>query len=429
MAVTASNAAGWLKTTFGKPIEVLGSENTIAGDIKFIPPDQRPGDTFKFPIKLQHPHGVAYNTDHSAFATPTQIDSVVVQASLEGSEIGLIDRVSYGIASKLGKTNSESSRAYKQAIGEMIEGLMLSGELRRELTLLYGSGTTGLANLGVVDAVISAVSTTLVITLTRASFSNGIWRQLKGASFNFHTSGGTDHTATVGTTPMLLTGYDSATGRLTFSGHATDVAAVAAADVITFRGSRTTQCVGLQAIMENSGSLFGISAATYPQWKTNQYAVGGPLTFDKLMEGLAAPSENGLDDGINVYLGHRAWTDLVTDEAALRRHMGSDAVGKVKAGYSQLDFESGAGKLSLKKHKLMKQGIAMAIPVQHASRVGSTDLTFSVPGNKNEWFWRELDANFGSEIRLYSDQAVVLEKPDYAVLFTGITSTSDIIPA
>jgi hypothetical protein len=71
----------------------------------------------------------------------------------------------------------------------------------------------------------------------------------------------------------------------------------------------------------------------------------------------------------------------------------------------------------------------MAIPVQYASRVGSTDLTFSVPGNKNEWFWRELDSSFGSEIRLYSDQAIVLEKPDYAVLFTGIQSTSDVIPA
>ncbi len=415
-----------MKNTFGKPIEVLGSENTIAGDIKFIPPDQRPGDFYQFPIKLQHPHGVAYNTDHSAFATPTQVDSVVVKAQLEGSEIGMIDRVSYGIASKLGKTNSESSRAYKQAIGEMIEGLMLSGELRRELTLLYGSGTTGLANLGVVDTINSAVTTVLTVSLTRASFSNGIWRQLKGAFFDFHTSGGTSHAANA---PFILTGYDSATGRLTFSGNATDVASVAVADVITFRTSRATQCVGLQAILENSGSLFGISAATFPQWKANSYPVGGPLTFDKLMEGLAAPSENGLDDGINVYLGHRAWVDLMTDEAALRRHMGADAAGEAKAGYSKLEFESGAGVLRLIKHRYMKQGIAMALPVQHAARVGSTDLTFSVPGNKNEWFWRELDANFGSEIRLYSDQAVVLEKPDYAVLFTGIASTSDVIPA
>ena len=426
MAVTTANATAWMKRTFGAPVEVLGSENTLAGDIKFIPPDQRPGEEFTFPIKLQHPHGVAYNTDHSAFATPTQVDSVVVRATLEGSEIGMIDRVSYGIASKLGKTNSESSRAYKQAIGEMIEGLMLSGELRRELTLLYGSGTTGLANLGVVDTVVSAVTTTLVVALTRASFSNGIWRQLKGAYFDFHTSGGTSHAANA---PFILSAYDSATGRLTFTGNATDVASVLAADVITFRSSRTTQCVGLQAILENGSSLFGISAATYPQWKANQYAVGGPLTFDKLMEGLAAPSENGLDDGINVYLGHRAWTDLMTDEAALRRHMGSDIKGSTAAGYSKLEFESGAGRLSLIKHRYMKQGLAMAIPTQHCSRVGSTDLTFSVPGNKNEWFWRELDANFGSEIRLYSDQAVVIEKPDYCTLFTGIQSTSDTIPA
>ena len=100
-----------------------------------------------------------------------------------------------------------------------------------------------------------------------------------------------------------------------------------------------------------------------------------------------------------------------------------------RTGMSSFYVDSAMGPIRILNYKYMKQGIAMALPVQHAARVGSTDLTFSVPGNKNEWFWRELDSSFGSEIRLYSDQAVVLEKPDYAVLFTGIASTSDVTPA
>lgn len=424
MATTVANIAALLKQTYGKPIEVLPEENTIAKAIGFIEEAKRPGDKYHRPVRLQHEQGFTYNSDHGAYDLLAAKQGLVKDALLEGAELTGTADISYGIMAKMGAKNSEDSRSFKSAVGDTIEDLMVSGEIRRELALLYGSGASGLANLGVVGTVVSAVSTTLVVVMTRASYAPGMWPQLFGAGFDFHTTGGTSHTSNA---EMMLTAVDSSTGRLTFTGNATDVAAVLAGDVATFRGSRAVSCVGLQAIMENTGSLFGIDAAVYPQWKCNQYAVGGPFTFDKLQEGLAQPAENGLEDGINVYLGQRAWTDIMVDEAALRRH--PEQTSKMKAGYSKVSFDSGAGAVNLIKHRYLKQGFALGLPTQYCERVGAQDLSFSVAGNKNEWFWKELDTKNGSQIRLYGDQAVLFTKPNLGVLFTGIASSSDVIPA
>ena len=173
MATSVANVANWLKITYGTPIELQPTETSVAKYAPFIPQEKRPGEKYVRPVRLQHEQGFTYNSDHSAFTILAAKDSNVKRAELEGAEILGAADVSYGIASKMGTKNSESARAYKQAVGEVIEGLMLGGEIRRELALLYGPGASGLANLGVVEAVVSAVTTTLVVSVTRASYAPG----------------------------------------------------------------------------------------------------------------------------------------------------------------------------------------------------------------------------------------------------------------
>lgn len=426
MANTVTNIQAWLKQTYGAPIEVMPEENSIAKAIQFIEESKRPGDKYHRPVRLQHEQGFTYNSDHSAFTLLAAREGVVKDAQLEGAELGGVAEVSYGIAAKMGAKNTENSRSYKAAIADLIEDLMVGAEIRRECSLLYGSGSSGLANLGVINAVAVAASSGVVtVNITRESYAPGLWPQLLGAGFDIFSSGGTQRTNSG--TPATLSAVNSTNTRLTFTGDTGDMADVAAGDVIVFYGSRAASCVGLQAIMENTGSLFNIDAAVYPQWRCNQYAVGGPLTFDQLQNGLAQPHENGLSDGIDVYLGARCWTDLMTDEAALRRH--PEQVAKMKAGYSKISFDSIAGQVNLITHRYFKQGLAFGLPTQFCERVGAQDLSFSVPGNKNEWFWRELDTKAGSQIRLYGDQAVLFSKPNHGVLFTGIQSSGDVLPA
>ncbi len=79
-------------------------------------------------------------------------------------------------------------------------------------------------------------------------------------------------------------------------------------------------------------------------------------------------------------------------------------------------------------HKYMKQGQAWFIPPSKARRVGASELTFKLPGSKNEWNWVET-ASAASEIRCYADQAVLIDRPDLCIQYTTISSTADAIPA
>ena len=414
-------------------MEVLPEENTICDDIKFRTADKT-GDKYRVPIRMADEQGFTYNDAHDAFTLLAPQDGDVVYAELEGAEILGRAQISYGNMSKLSETNSETKSAYKQAVGDTIASLMSTAERRRELSIMYGPGSTGVADLGVVKTVVSGTGTALVVDLTRATWSGGLWPLFKNASFDLY-KGATKYTNNA---PLVLTGVNQQTCRLTFSGNATDVAAIFAGAppagqdaVLTFRGSRTESCIGIQAILENVAQLFGVNAATYPQWKAVTFPVGGALTFDKVAEGLAAAQENGCDNGGKLYLGARAWTDLMTDEAALRRHLGDKAADKVKTGYGRgsLEFDTVAGPVELVVHKFMKQGQAWFITPEHADRIGSRDVSFKLPGDPNEWFFSESATTAASEIRCYGDQAILITRPNLCVNFTSISSTGDAVPA
>jgi len=425
-----SDATNWgplLKRTFGNPVDPIPSDDTIASDIDFVPQEKKPGEKYTFPVRLQHEGGATYNVLHDAFTIGSAVDSLEKTAELEGSEIAVYGNIPTGMMTKMNASKGESGRAYDQAMGRKLVYLMEAAELRRELSLLYGSGTSGLSNLGVVELVITEAGTSLVVTVTRPSFIGGMWPQLIGLQFDFYSAAGVIANTTGACT---LTAVNKTNTRLSFTCASADITAglFAAGDQIFFRGSRAKSCIGLQAILENTGTLFGISAATYPQWKAEQYSVSGALTFDKVIEGLAGASENGADSGVNLYVSGRQWTDLMTDEAALVRRLKDDQK-TYKRGAGSIEFESLVGPIKIKVHRYMKQGIAMAIPVADANRVGSTDITFRAPGSKNEWFYRELDTQMGCQVRCYSDQGVIHEKPYHCTLFTSISSTSDVLPS
>ena len=200
-----------------------------------------------------------------------------------------------------------------------------------------------------------------------------------------------------------------------------------AGSTIFFFGARLSSMVGLQGIAENTGTLFNVSAATYPQWRSVNYAVGGTsLSFDKVAEGLSAVSDNGLTDGGTLYVNPRTWTDLMTDEAALRRRINDDK--SARTGYNKLAFDMNCGPVTIKAYKYTKQGLSLFVPTQETHRIGSTDITFTAPGNPNRYFWTELANSNGARIKAYSDQAIVSENPSRICLFTGIQSNGDVVP-
>lgn len=428
MALSPSTAGSQLFRTYGSSVlEPLASETTMASDIDFIPQDVRPGESYNVSVHLQLEHGQTHANLHDAFTLNPAVDGSYQRAFLEGSEILLRGQVAYGMATKMSTSKGKSSRAYDQAVGQTIANLMESGELYRDLDLIYGPGTTRAVSLGVINSIISAAGTTLVVTLTRASWAGGMWPKLIGAKFDAFTSGGTQHNPGGA---MILTAVGASQCRLTFTVAAGDIAAAFTGDGLFFFGASVVSMVGIQAVCENATTLFNINAATFPQWKAVQYAVGGALTFDKVIEGLSQAAENGLDAGCTLYCNPRTWADLMTDEASLRRYLGGkEATKSAKPGYSQLEYETNTGVVKIKTYQHMKQGIALALPTQEWKRVGSSDLTFAVPGSKNEFFWQELSGQAGFELRIYTDQAVFSENPWHSVIYSGIANTADSVPS
>jgi hypothetical protein len=73
-------------------------------------------------------------------------------------------------------------------------------------------------------------------------------------------------------------------------------------------------------------------------------------------------------------------------------------------------------------HPLVKEGDAFILPIDSIMRIGSTDLTFSVPGME-EQFFRFVDGYNAVELQCMSDQAIFIERPAHSVYLSGVTYT------
>lgn len=422
--MSVTNVQNVTKTVFGPAIEVIPEENSFADIFKFKE-STKTGRYYEVSVEMSREQGFAYNSNHNAFALAAAANADWQLAQLEGAEIAGRAQIPYGHMAKMSGNDGDSKKAWKQAMGQTIASLMKSAEARREIALMYGPGATAVANLGVVNAVISAVGVNLTINLTRATWADGMWPVLIGAAFDCF-AGGTSHTANA---PLILTGVVQSQCRLIFTGNATDVGTVAPGDVLTFRGSRAVSCVGIEAILANTGTLFNISAANYPIWRAQTYNVAGALTFDKVVEGLVGPANNGLKTGGTLTLTAQQWTDCMTDEAALRRHVGDKMAKEIKTGASSLEYESAAGVVKIVRHPFAKQAQAWFLPNDVCERVGAQELSFKSPGSPNDWHLVEVADTTATEIRIYGDFAPLIHQPNVCVQYNGIASTADRLPS
>ncbi len=425
-----ANLQSLLKRRYAPLVNPLAPENTLARDIKFNT-SHKTGEDYREPVRLGLDQGLTRSNSHTSVTLAPAVEAVREVASLKGSEIIGAAEFSYGDMSQLSESKGDSDKAYDQTVGVKIMDLSDGASQHLEMDLMYGCGAAGLANIGVISAIAVAASAGVVtINISRGSFIPAFWNEAANAQIDVYSPGGVLRNA-VG--KMTVTGVNASQARVQLTGAVADAAAIVANDVLHFAGARNNSMVGFQAISENTSTLFGISATQYPQWRVVNYPVGGALNFDKVMEGVTASGDNGNQEGLTLYLNPRTWTDLMTDEAALRRHLGDGGGGtndKVKTGYKTLEFHGPCGIIQIKQYRYMKQGHALACPTSQCNRIGSSDITFSLPGSKgNEFFYQEMDNKTGARIRVYSDQALLCHKPFQMVWFTGLTNTGDYIPS
>lgn len=181
----------------------------------------------------------------------------------------------------------------------------------------------------------------------------------------------------------------------------------------------------MQGILNNSGTLFGISTSSYSLWKSNVVdCLNAKFTFDFLQQGIAsAVNKGGLDGDIKVYLNPRSWGKLITTEAGKRVYDKSYKPSEAENGQESITFYHQAGKAEIVSHRMVKEGDAFGISLSDWSRSGSAECSFTVPGISKEIIF-PLENSSAYAFRSFSDQYLFCHAPARQIYWKNINDES-----
>ena len=432
---TAANWAGYFKRQYGGIVTPIPEANTFRRDFAFIPKAKRPGDTYEVNVKLGKEHGVTHDDTRTAYTYQSSADSIELPARLRGSSISLVGKIPRDVIEQL--ESAMQRNAPVSGLDEKIAATLEGTELYTELMLHYGPGpaSTALSSIGTVSTIVSGTNLgaggPIVCDLTRATWAGGMWNQFAGGTAMVDVV--ESDLSTVVETDVVVQAVSHDNNRLTLakSGAATDVDAT---DVLMARNAIDKSAVGLHGILSNTGSLFELSAATYPQWKAETFAAGGALVRSEILALGSRLSRNGLKSGGKLYLNSAAIADLGDELSDLQTFDSPDGrTSKTKEfGATVLRYHTPCGTIEAVEDNFMQQGIGMFVGRGNGTkklvvdRVGARDVTIEQPGGE---IVQNLEGSAGSQVVGYTNQAPFANIPYHCALITGITSSGDTSPS
>lgn len=418
MATTMAAYDGYFKELYGELSNTVPEHAILAEKIKFSEAE-RIGDSYHFPVRLQRSHGWTFESgsnSSTAFTLNAVKTGVMKDASLSGSIF--VMRESFGYKAVLSAT-SAGKQAFGNLFDEAVEDMFNTASAMREITMLYGAGTIGTFNEA------GPASTTATLDLTAASSSLGMLSQLEGAYIDAYSAvGGTKRNSNAAI-EITAVEWDAASGicTLALSGNSSDIDAIAVGDVAIPYGADSKWFSGIDAIATNTGSLFGISATTYPTWKANEYSSGSAgATMGKLTKATSLVAQRSGVGKLTALVSTPTWADLNNNVAALRRL--TEHSGKVEIGTEKITYHGPTGPLEIMAHPFIKQGEAFILDFAQFKRVGASDLTFNLGiGEQNDKFLNELADKAGFEIRCLWDLALICRRPRSMCKVTSIVNS------
>jgi hypothetical protein len=400
-ANTTATLDGNFKAVYGDGIVDLTPDNAILSKMIKFKESERIGKSYQVPVILSAEHGCTYLAAGDGVQTlNASVAATLKNATVDGAQIILRGQIDYEAAAKA----AGNKQAFKNSTELMVENLIESAARRLETMFLYGG--TGLATV--------ASLSTQVITLATGSHASGIWAGMEGASIDVYTSGGSVRQA-----GLVISSMDLDARTLTVVGTTTGIVST---DVVYFAGAKGKECNGLDAILTNNTSMFGIDASAFSLWRSSSYAAGGAaLTQAKVNSAVQkAVAKGGLNEDVVVLVNPLTWGNLNTDQAALRQYTNPDSTAK--NGFEAIEYRGMSGKMSVVAHPMVKEGEAFVFPPKRMKRVGAQELSFETPGRKGEIFLHIPDKN-AYELRIYGNQSLFCEALAKAVKITGIVNS------
>jgi hypothetical protein len=396
---------GFFKETYADKLKELIPDGVkLLNKIKFMSKDKQPGNLYHQPVILGLEHGVTFAaSDEDAFNLNAPVAGQVKDAQIRGNPVVLRSLLGYAAASRAALGGQ---KAFMDATKFLVANMLRSMAKKLEIEMLYGQ-----YGYGVVGSV-----TGTTITISTAEWAPGIWAGAEGMPIEIRnasgsTSRGTATIASVSLTAQTITLVSA-------------IAGVVATDVIWHFGAYGNEFPGIHYILTlTSGILFNINVGQFNLFQGNQYdAQSGALSFTKLQQAVARAVEKGLDGRVLALLNPRAWANMTSDQAALRKYDSSYSTSKFENGSTGLLFHSQNGDIEIEPSIYVKQGYAYVLSLEEWFRVGSTDMTFKRPGQGEEFF-RDLENAAAYELRLYSDQAVFCMAPGRNTIIINVVNS------
>lgn len=399
---TVSSLNGLFKEVYGDKLENLIPEGTkFMKKVPFSERKRELGSLYHQPVVLGLEHGITYaGPTEDAFSLDDAVNGVIRDAQVQGSQMMLRSRLGIAAASRAA---GGEPKAFENATKFLVRNMMRSMARRLEVGMFYGG-------VGIGEVASIATNT---ITITTSEWAPGVWAGSEQMKIDIY-----DATSTTLRGSAQITSVDMDARTITV-----DAApgGVVATDLIYFKGAQGKEFAGIHKILTNTGTLFNISAAQYTLWKGNELDLGGsaPLSFAAVQDAIAKAVEKGLDSDVCVMVNPRTWSDLLTEQTALRQYDSSYKVGVSEAGHQEIVFYGQNGKVEIVPSIHVKEGNAYVLCLEEMLRIGSTDITFRRP-DQGDNFFRELENAAGYELRAYSDQALFCYAPGKNTLIKGI---------
>lgn len=400
----AGSLNAMFKETYADKIEDLIPDGVkLLNLVKFMPKDKQPGNLYHQPVILGLEHGVTFaSSDEDAFNLNAPVAGVIKDAQVRGYPLVLRSVLGYVAASRAAQGGKQ---AFMDATKYLVSNMLRSVTKKLEIEMLYGQMGYG--------TVASNAST--VVTIATAEWAPGIWAGAEGMPIEIR-----DSTGNTSKGEYVISAVSMDARTLTLNANP---GTLVAGDVIWHKGAYGNEFPGVHKIITNTGTLFNISAAQYNLFKGNTYsAASAALSFNKLNLAAARGVEKGQDGKLVAFVNPRAWSNMMNDQAALRRYDGSYSKEKAEMGAKSILFHSQNGEIEINPSIYVKEGYAYLLNAEDWMRVGSQDVSFKRPGQGEEFF-RDLENSAGYELRLYTDQALFCMAPGRSTLINDIVNS------
>lgn len=394
---------GLFKEVYADKIEVLIPDGVKAlNRVDFASKEKQPGNLYHQPVVLGLEHGVTFGgAGDGAFNLETPVAGIIRDAQIRGNQKVLRSVLSYSAAAR---SVGGGNKAFEDSTKFLVANMMRSLAKKLEIEMFYGQ-----QGYGKIDSVLGNV-----ITITTAEWAGGIWAGAESMPIDIYSAAGVKRGS------ANITSVDLSLRTITVDALP---AGVVGTDDIFHKGAFGNEFAGFHKILSNSGSLFGISAAEFNLWKGNTLsASSGVLSFAKVLKGIDAAVEKGLDGDVAVFVNPSAWSDLLAEQAALRQYDSSYSSEESTQGSKSIRFFAQNGSVEIVPSIYVKEGYAYVLHMDEFMRIGSTDITFKRPGQGDEFF-RDLENSAGYELRAYTDQALFCYSPGKNTIITDIVNS------